>query len=231
MTTRNYILSGYGVASRLNGGIYESSIKRPLGFILALLAIILLSPFLLALAVIVRCNLGSPVIFRQERVGKDGKSFVLYKFRSMTEERGADGELLADELRLTKFGRLLRSTSLDELPELINILRGDMSFVGPRPLLAEYMPLYSANQRRRHEVRPGLTGLAQVKGRNKLKWEERFELDTQYVAKISFCYDFKLIIMTIPEVLKRSGISCDTSATMELFRGDVDISTELYADF
>lgn len=216
---RSYLgISGEYKPAGCRNGFYALYIKRSMDFILSLLALVLLSPVLLIVAILIRVNLGSPVIFKQQRPGKDGKIFSLYKFRSMTEEKDENGELLPDEMRLTKFGKLLRSTSLDELPEFINILKGDMAIVGPRPLLVEYLPVYNEHQKRRHEVRPGLTGLAQVKGRNRVKWDERFNLDVQYVERLSFWYDFKLIIMTLPEVLKHNGISCGTSATMEVFR-------------
>jgi lipopolysaccharide/colanic/teichoic acid biosynthesis glycosyltransferase len=162
-------------------GIYRKYFKRPLDIVLALIAIIIFSPVMLIVSILVRINLGSPVIFKQQRPGLNEKIFTLYKFRTMTDERGKNGELLPDSARLTKFGKFLRSTSLDELPELFNILKGDMSIVGPRPLLVEYLPLYNDYQKRRHEVRPGLTGLAQINGRNAITWEQRFNLDVQYV--------------------------------------------------
>lgn len=193
-------------------GFYEKHIKRLLDFTLSLLALIVLSPILLITAILVRVKLGSPVIFSQERPGRDEKIFKLYKFRSMTDQRNADGELLPDEQRLTHFGKMLRSTSLDELPELWNILRGDMSIVGPRPLLVEYLPYYTAEENRRHEVRPGLTGLAQVNGRNSVKWEERFKLDVQYVSSISAMGDLKILLLTVKCVLIRSGVSENTRA-------------------
>ncbi|MGB4369944.1 MAG: sugar transferase [Caldicoprobacterales bacterium] len=189
-----------------NSGIYRKYIKRILDFVLSLAGIILLSPVLLIIAILVRINLGSPIIFKQERPGLNGKIFTLYKFRTMTDEVDENGELLDDELRLTKFGRLLRSTSLDELPELFNILRGDMSIVGPRPLLTEYLPYYKDEEKLRHSVRPGLTGLAQIKGRNLLEWDKRFALDVEYVKNLNFFMDLKIIIITIYKVLKRSDI-------------------------
>lgn len=200
-------------------GFYEKHIKRLLDFTLSLLALIVLSPILLITAILVRVKLGSPVIFSQERPGRDGKIFKLYKFRSMTDQRNADGELLPDEQRLTHFGKMLRSTSLDELPELWNILRGDMSIVGPRPLLVKYLPLYNAHQARRHAVTPGLTGYAQVHGRNAISWEEKFDLDVYYVDHISFGLDVKILILTVKKVFCREGISSETSATMEEFHG------------
>lgn len=200
-------------------GIYEKCIKRILDFVLALLALIVLGPVLLVLCILVRCKLGSPVIFKQERPGKNEKIFRLYKFRTMTDARDENGELLPDEVRLTQFGKLLRSTSLDELPELWNIVRGDMSIVGPRPLLVKYLPLYDERQKHRHDVRPGFTGLAQVKGRNSISWEEKFEWDIKYVENISFMQDLKIIFSTIGVVFKREGISSNTSVTMEEFKG------------
>lgn len=200
-------------------GIYKKYFKRPLDIILALIAIIIFSPVMLIVAILVRINLGSPVIFKQQRPGLNEKIFTLYKFRTMTDERDKNGELLPDSARLTKFGKFLRSTSLDELPELFNILKGDMSIVGPRPLLVEYLPLYNNYQKRRHEVRPGLTGLAQINGRNTINWEERFNLDVEYVDNITFLGDWKIIFLTIKKVLVREGISSGTSVTMEPFKG------------
>ncbi|MBQ6931327.1 MAG: sugar transferase [Clostridia bacterium] len=194
-------------------------IKRAADFLLALFALLVLAIPLGILSVLVKTRLGSPVLFRQERPGKNGEIFTLYKFRTMTDERDGNGELLPDEIRLTKFGRLLRSLSLDELPELYNILKGDMSFVGPRPLLVRYLPLYSERQAMRHNVRPGLTGLAQVNGRNLLTWEEKFEWDVKYVENISPWLDIKILFKTVLNVLKREGISSETSATMEEFKG------------
>ena len=201
-------------------GFYEAVIKRPMDFCLALAALILLSPVLLVLCVLVRTKLGSPIFFCQERPGKDGKIFKLYKFRTMTDARDGEGNLLPDEDRLTSFGKLLRSTSLDELPELWNILKGDMAIVGPRPLLVKYLPRYNAHQARRHEVRPGFTGLAQVHGRNAITWEEKFDWDVKYVDDITFAGDMKIILDTVRIVLKKEGISSETSATMEEFWGD-----------
>lgn len=200
-------------------GIYEKYIKRPQDFICALAAIIVLSPVILITAVLVRNKLGSPVLFKQERPGKDGKIFKLYKFRTMTDQRDENGELLSDEVRLTRFGRILRSTSLDELPELFNILKGDMAVVGPRPLLVRYLERYSEHQARRHEVRPGFTGYAQVNGRNSITWEDKFDKDVYYVDNISFLMDWKIIFLTVKTVLKREGISSESSATMEEFMG------------
>lgn len=199
--------------------MYKNGIKRCLDFLLSLCGIIVLSPILLVLAVLVRVKLGSPVLFKQERPGKDEKIFTLCKFRTMTDARDEKGELLPDEVRLTKFGRMLRATSLDELPELFNILKGDMSVIGPRPLLVRYLPRYNAFQRRRHEVRPGLTGLAQINGRNALTWEEKFVYDVRYVEELSFAVDMRIFFGTIRAVLKREGINSETSATMEEFMG------------
>ncbi len=200
-------------------GPYERFIKRPQDFLCALLATIILSPVMLITAILVRIKLGSPVLFTQDRPGKDGKIFKLYKFRTMTDARDEKGELLPDDQRLPKFGQKLRSTSLDELPELINMLKGDMAVVGPRPLLVRYLPRYNERQARRHEVRPGFTGLAQVHGRNAISWEEKFDWDIKYVDHITFLGDWKIILDTVKTVLKREGINSDTSATMEEFMG------------
>lgn len=200
-------------------GVYEKYIKRPQDYCCAGLATIVLSPILALTALLVRVNLGSPVLFTQDRPGKDEKIFKLMKFRTMTDERDNDGELLSDEQRLTAFGRFLRSTSLDELPELFNIIKGDMAIVGPRPLLVRYLPRYTEYQKRRHEARPGLTGLAQVNGRNMISWEDKFEWDVKYVDNITFLGDIKIIMETIKTVLRKDGISSDTSATMEEFMG------------
>nr|WP_291954697.1 sugar transferase [Mahella sp.] len=193
--------------------------KRWLDFILSLCAIIVLSPLLLVVALLVRIYLGRPVIFKQKRPGLNERIFTLYKFRTMTEGKDENGYLLPDEVRLTRFGKFLRSTSIDELPELFNILKGDMSIVGPRPLLVQYLPLYNEHQRRRHEVRPGLTGLAQVSGRNAISWEDRFDLDVQYVDNVSFIGDWKIILLTVKKVFAREGINSGSSATMEPFEG------------
>jgi Sugar transferases involved in lipopolysaccharide synthesis len=200
--------------------MYEKIIKRCIDFLLALTALVVLSPVFIIVSILVKIKLGSPVMFKQKRPGKNEKIFCMYKFRTMTDERDADGELLPDEERLPKFGKLLRSTSLDELPELWNILRGDMSIVGPRPLLIQYLSLYNEKQRHRHDVRPGFTGLAQVNGRNAISWEEKFEWDIRYVNHVTFTEDIKIILKTIKIVLKREGISSNTAVTMEYFRGN-----------
>ena len=200
-------------------GFYEKFIKRPQDFLCALAAIIVLSPVMIITAILVRTKLGSPIIFKQERPGLNGKIFTLYKFRTMTDKKDENGNLLPDEIRLTGFGKKLRSTSLDELPELFNILNGDMAVVGPRPLLVRYLPRYNAHQARRHEVRPGFTGYAQVNGRNSITWEDKFDKDVYYVDHVTFLGDWKIIFQTVGTVLKREGISSDTSATMEEFMG------------
>ena len=200
-------------------GIYEKFVKRPMDCFLATLCLLIFSPLMLILAALVRIFLGAPVLFEQERPGKDGKVFKLYKFRTMIDKRDEDGQLLADELRLTAFGKMLRSSSLDELPELFNIIKGEMSLIGPRPLLVQYLPLYNREQARRHEVRPGLTGLAQSRGRNSLSWEEKFNLDVEYVDHITFLGDLKIIADTVVQVFKRKGISDNSGVTMEEFRG------------
>lgn len=200
--------------------MYEKYIKRLLDIILAIISIVILSPIFLILIVCVYIKLGSPVIFKQKRPGKDEKIFSLYKFRTMTDERDEGGRLLPDEERLNSFGKKLRSTSLDEIPELLNILKGDMSFVGPRPLLVQYLPLYNEKQKHRHDVRPGFTGLAQVNGRNSISWEEKFEWDIRYVENITFLNDCKIILKTIKIVFKREGISSNSSVTMEEFKGE-----------
>lgn len=202
-------------------GPYEKYFKRPLDLILSSAALIVLSPVMGVTALLVKKKLGSPVIFTQERPGKYEKIFKLYKFRSMTDERDAKGNLLPDEVRLTNFGRVLRSTSLDELPELWNIFMGDMSIVGPRPLLIKYLPLYNDEQRHRHDVRPGLTGYAQVHGRNAVTWREKFYMDVWYVNNISFQTDFLVILKTFKTVLKHNGISSQSSLTMEEFEGNL----------
>lgn len=200
-------------------GFYEKFVKRFLDLVLSGMALLMLSPVLLVTAILVRVKLGSPVIFRQERPGKDEKIFRLHKFRSMSDARDENGALLPDEVRLGHFGRILRATSIDELPELFDIFRGKMSIVGPRPLLVKYLPLYNAQQHHRHDVRPGLTGWAQVHGRNLASWEEKFAYDVDYVQQISFGMDVKIILMTIRCVFAREGISAEGSATMEAFTG------------
>lgn len=201
-------------------GIYEKYIKRAQDFMCALPALLVLSPVMLVTALLVRFKLGTPVLFIQDRPGKDGKIFHLYKFRTMTDAKDADGNLLPDEARLTGFGRALRLTSLDELPELLNILKGDMSIVGPRPLLVSYLERYNPHQARRHEVRPGFTGLAQINGRNAISWEEKFDWDVAYVDHITFLGDWKIIFKTVGTVLKKDGVSSETCATMEEFMGN-----------
>ena len=199
--------------------MYRRFVKRPMDIVLSLCALIVLSPVLLIVALLVRTKLGSPVIFKQKRPGLHEKIFTLYKFRTMTDKRDENGALLPDEVRLTRFGKLLRSTSLDELPELCNILKGDMSIVGPRPLLIQYLPLYNEHQKCRHNVRPGLTGLAQVNGRNAIRWEEKFDLDVRYVDNVKLINDWKIIFLTIKKVFVREGINAENVATMEVFQG------------
>lgn len=193
--------------------------KRLLDWISSALALLLFSPLLVLLALIVRVKLGAPVLFRQQRPGKNGRPFVMYKFRTMTSVTDASGDLLPDHLRLTRFGRFLRSSSLDELPELINVLKGEMSLVGPRPLLMEYLPLYSTEQARRHEVKPGITGWAQVNGRNAISWDDKFKLDVWYVDNRSMALDVRILLLTVAKVFKREGISQEGQATMEKFTG------------
>lgn len=202
--------------------MYRKYIKRMLDVLCAGIAIIVLSPVYAVVALFVKINLGSPVLFKQKRPGQNEKIFEMYKFRTMTEKRADDGEMLPDEVRLTRFGAKLRATSLDELPELINVLKGDMSLVGPRPLLVQYLPLYNAEQRHRHDVKPGITGYAQVHGRNTISWKKRFELDVYYVENLSFLLDCKVLLGTLSTVLKREGIHSETSVTMELFNGNED---------
>lgn len=201
--------------------MYRKFGKRLTDIVISLCGLVILSPVLLVVAALVRIKLGSPVIFRQERPGLNGKIFMLYKFRTMTDKRDANGELLPDGERLTAFGKLLRSTSLDELPELWNILKGDMSVVGPRPLLVKYLPLYNEEQARRHNALPGLTGHTQINGRNAISWQEKFKLDCWYVDNISFWLDIKIICVTLLKVLKRSDVASATSETMEAFEGNI----------
>jgi lipopolysaccharide/colanic/teichoic acid biosynthesis glycosyltransferase len=203
-----------------NTGLYRRYIKKLLDFILSLSALIVLSPVLLILAILIRVKLGSPVIFKQQRPGLNEKIFTLYKFRTMTDERDKYGKLLPDNERLTDFGKFLRSASLDELPELFNILFGDMSIVGPRPLLVQYLPLYNVQQRKRHMVRPGLTGLAQVNGRNSIDWNEKFCYDIKYVENINFVTDLKIIFMTFRIIIIKEGINQSSEETMEDFKGN-----------
>ena len=198
-----------------SNGVYRRFLKRPMDFTLSLLAIIVFSPMLLVVSILVKVRLGSPILFKQERPGLNEEVFTLYKFRSMTDDKDSDGELLSDEERLTNFGRLLRSTSLDELPGLFNILKGDMSIVGPRPLLIKYLPYYSEKERIRHNVRPGLTGLSQVNGRNLLKWDRRLELDVNYVEKISFLKDIQIIFHTFKNVVLRKDIAIGDRHVMQ----------------
>jgi len=206
--------------------MYKKYIKRILDFTLSLIALIVLSPVLLVIAILVRIKLGSPIIFKQKRPGLNEKIFTLYKFRTMTDKKDEEGNLLPDSERLTKFGKFLRSTSLDELPELINIIKGDMSIVGPRPLLVEYLPYYTEEERKRHSVRPGLTGLAQVSGRNSISWEEKFKEDIEYIQNITLKQDIKIIFKTVEKVFKREGISQEGHETMERFTGSKKGSEE-----
>lgn len=196
-----------------------NTMKHFTDFTAAFLALLVLSPLLLILMVLVRLKLGSPIFFTQVRPGLHGKPFKMIKFRTMTDARDADGNLLPDNIRLTAFGRFLRSTSLDELPELWNVLKGDMSLVGPRPLLMEYLPRYTPEQARRHEARPGITGWAQINGRNAISWEEKFKLDVWYVDNQTFWLDLKILVLTIKKVFVREGISAEGEATMPKFTG------------
>ncbi|MFT4693827.1 MAG: undecaprenyl phosphate N,N'-diacetylbacillosamine 1-phosphate transferase [Francisella sp.] len=200
--------------------LYTLFFKRIFDILLSILALLVLSPIMLIVAVLVRTKLGSPVIFKQARPGKDEKIFKLYKFRTMTSATDSKGNLLPDSERLTKFGKFIRSTSLDELPSLLNIIKGDMSIVGPRPLLVEYLPLYNDEQKQRHLVKPGLTGWAQINGRNVTSWEQRFTYDVYYVNNMSLLFDMKIVVKTIVKVFKRSGISATGQATMEKFKGE-----------
>lgn len=209
--------------------MYKKYVKRLLDIVISLCGIVVLSPVYLVLFILVRIKLGSPALFTQDRPGRNEKVFKLYKFRTMTDERDEKGELLPDEVRLNRFGRLLRSTSLDELPELFNILKGDMSLIGPRPLLVRYLPYYTNEERHRHDVRPGLTGLAQVNGRNALGWEERFAYDLEYVTKCSFFMDIKVLAMTVGKVLKRSGTlsgADQTVADFDVYRRENPVNKE-----
>ncbi len=208
-------------------GFYEKYVKRPQDFLCAFIAIIILSPVMLVTALLVKIKLGSPVVFQQDRPGRNGEIFRLYKFRTMSDARDQKGELLPDEERLTKFGAALRSSSMDELLELFNILKGDMSIVGPRPLLVRYLPRYNEYQARRHEVRPGFTGYAQVHGRNAISWEDKFNRDVYYVDHVSFLMDWKIILDTIGVALKREGINAEGVATMPEFMGNESLSGEI----
>lgn len=203
-----------------NKSVYQKWGKRALDICFSALALVVLSPVLLIVALLVKIKLGSPIIFKQDRPGKDEVIFSMYKFRTMTDAKDANGNYLPDNVRLTKFGQLLRATSLDELPELWNILKGDMSFVGPRPLLVEYLPLYNENQRKRHSVRPGLTGLAQVKGRNAISWQKKFELDIKYINSVSFLCDVSIIFQTVIKVIRSENINTLTQDIPEKFKGD-----------
>lgn len=200
--------------------MYKNLIKPILDFILAFLLIIIFSPIILIVALLIKLKLGSPILFTQERPGLNGKIFRIYKFRTMSDERDSKGDLLSDELRLKGFGKLIRKSSLDELPQLFNVLKGEMSFVGPRPLLVEYLELYNQEQAKRHNVKPGITGWAQVNGRNAISWEEKFKLDVYYVEHISFMLDCKILYMTFFKVLKRKDINSNTNITMEKFTGN-----------
>ena len=206
--------------------MYKFFLKRIFDFLLSLTAILLLSPLLLILIIAGMVKMGGNPFFTQERPGKDGKIFKLVKFKSMNNKRDENGELLPDEVRLTNYGRFIRNTSLDELPELINILKGDMAIVGPRPLLVRYLTRYNATQARRHEVRPGLTGLAQVNGRNAISWEKKFKYDVEYVDNVSLFLDIKIMLKTVLKVVARDGISSGTSATMEEFMGQTKENNE-----
>lgn len=212
-------LHGPGLSEIQAKELYATGLKRLFDLLVTLPALFLLAPLMGLLALLVRFKLGAPVLFRQQRPGLHGRPFTLYKFRTMTDARDAEGALLPDAERLTSFGRFLRSTSLDELPELFNVLKGEMSLVGPRPLLMEYLPRYTPEQRRRHEVKPGLTGWAQVNGRNALSWEEKFALDVWYVEHCSFWLDLKILVLTTGKIINREGISQPGHATMEEFRG------------
>lgn len=199
--------------------MYANCFKRIIDFILSTCAILVLGLPLLVVALLIRIKLGFPVLFKQRRPGKDGKIFEIYKFRTMTDARDKEGNLLPDNERLTDFGKLIRSTSIDELPEIINIFKGDMAIIGPRPLLEEYLPLYNEEQAHRHDVRPGLTGWAQINGRNTISWEDKFRYDVEYVRNISFAFDVKIFFLTIKKVFVRDGINASAEVTMEKFRG------------
>lgn len=200
--------------------MYKLFFKRLMDICVSLISLVILFPVLIVLALMIRMKLGSPILFSQQRPGKNEKIFTLYKFRTMTSVKDEAGNLLPDSVRLTSFGKFLRASSLDELPELYNILIGDMSLVGPRPLLVQYLELYSDEQKKRHNVRPGLTGLAQINGRNTLNWQDKFKYDVSYVEDITFIKDMKILLGTIKKVLNRDGITSNTSATMEAFKGN-----------
>lgn len=199
--------------------MYKKYFKRIIDFLLSSMALLILLPFLTVIGLLIRINLGSPIFFKQRRPGRNAKIFDILKFRTMTNEKDINGELLPNEIRLTKFGRWLRATSIDELPELINIIKGDMSIIGPRPLLEEYLPLYNEKQAHRHDVRPGLTGWAQVNGRNTISWEDKFKYDLEYVKSISLTIDLKIFFLTIKKVFVKEGINASETVTMEKFRG------------
>lgn len=219
------VLSEANMTKNRKKGFYEQYVKVPQDVVIAAVALFFLAPVLLVVAILVRIKLGSPVIFKQERAGKEGKAYRMYKFRSMTEQRDENGELLPDEQRLGKFGKVLRATSLDELPSLWNVVRCDVALVGPRSLYLKYNSLYNEQQARRLEVRPGITGLAQVNGRNAISWEKRFEYDVQYVDRITFVGDWKIMFKTVWKVFKREGIASETSVTMEEFKGSREKAT------
>lgn len=216
--------------TRKNQGFYEKHVKRPLDAFLSTGAFIVFSPIILTTALLVRLKLGSPVLFTQERPGKNEKTFKLYKFRSMTDQKDSNGNLLPDDIRLTSFGKKLRTTSLDEMPELINMIKGDMAVVGPRPLLVQYLDRYNESQKRRHEVRPGFTGLAQVNGRNAISWDEKLDWDVKYVDHITFLGDLKIVLDTVRTVLIREGINADGEATTKEFMGNKRDSNVSEAD-
>lgn len=204
--------------------MYEKYIKRMLGMFFALVGVVLLSPIFFVVAILVRWKLGSPIIFKQQRPGKDEKIFTMYKFRTMIDAYDEEGNLLPDEQRLTKFGKWLRSTSLDELPELLNIIKGDMSIVGPRPLLVQYLPYYTEEERKRHSIRPGLTGYAQVNGRNSLSWEEKFKLDIEYKKKLSLLMDIKIILRTIKKIRDKEGILLGELQDFDRYRNEKNVN-------
>lgn len=209
-------------------GLYNRYFKRPMDIILSSVAIVVLSPVFFIVALLIKINLGSPIIFKQKRPGLNEKIFTMYKFRTMTDERDENGELLPDSVRLTKFGKFLRVTSLDELPELFNVFKGDMSLIGPRPLLIEYLPLYNRYQRNRHDVRPGISGLAQINGRNTITWEEKFSYDIRYVENVSFILDLKIILQTFLKVWRREGVNKNEFVTMEKFRGTKEMKCKRF---